>query len=167
MPTHEPTPAGLLEAVHAAAGSTCWSVSYGPSTGSIIQVHLGGKLLRAIPLRNPAATEDERLYESEYVIYVACAWRLDDGDRVVCSSGDAYPHYERMAEGLDGLIGAVMVGSEIRTPALDASLTFDRGTTLHVFCDKPAGEDNYDWSTADTTYGVTSHGELTREPREV
>jgi len=37
---------------------------------------------------------------------------------------------------------------------------------MHVFCDKPAGEDNYDWSAAETTYGVTSHGRLTREPRE-
>jgi hypothetical protein len=113
------------------------------------------------------ATEDERLYESEYVLYVACAWRLDDGDQVACSSGDANPHYDRMAEGWERLVGASLVGADIRTPGIDVSLTFDHGKTLHVFCDKPAGEDNYDWSTAAATYGVTSHGKLSREPREV
>ena len=113
------------------------------------------------------ATEDERLYESEFVLYIACAWRVDEGDQVACSSGDAYPHYDRMSEGLERLVGASLVGGDVRAPGIDLSLTFEGRRSLHVFCDRPAGEDNYDWSTAETTYGVTSHGRLSREPREL
>jgi len=73
------------------------------------------------------ATEDERLYESEFALYIACAWRLDEGHEVVGSSGDAYPHYGRMADGWRRLIGASLVGGDIRRPGLDLTLTFDKG----------------------------------------
>jgi hypothetical protein len=71
------TPDDLLHALSALRGRTCWSVLYGPSTGRTIQLQFEEKIRRSLPVDNDAPTEDERLFDAEYVLYVACAWRLE------------------------------------------------------------------------------------------
>jgi hypothetical protein len=149
----------------AVSGRRCWAVYYGESTGAVIQVHFERKIARVEPLLNPNLSDEERRFDGEYALYISCAWRLDDDQNVLYSSGDALSHPEGLAAALEPLVGQQLVGVEASPPGWDATLTFDSGLRLRVFCDQPNDQDNYDLFTATVVYAVMGRKGVVSEPR--
>jgi hypothetical protein len=149
----------------AVRGRKCWAVYYGESTGAVIQVHFEQKILRVEPLLNPNLSEDERRFDGEYALYISCAWRLDDNQNILFSSGNALSHPEGLAVALEQLVGQQLVGVEASPPGWDATLTFDSGLRLRVFCDQPNDQDNYDLFTAAEVFAVMGRKGVVSEPR--
>ena len=110
----------------------CWYVSAGRGVGSSFDLALGGKVPRAVPLRNPTAPDEFRENEPEASLLVWCTWRLDGRDSPIASSDLSS---DAVRDALQVLIGQKVVSVEATPPAWDLSVTFDSGATLRIFCD--------------------------------
>lgn len=122
-------------------GLECWHVSCGGAAGPTFQLVLGGKVRRAAPLKNPAATEEFRQFEGEMGLYVWCAWRLDGTEAPVTSWDDMQ---DTVVAGLEKLVGSRIDAIEIIPPAYDLNILFSNSLRLRVFCDHVPGEPSFD-----------------------
>ena len=121
-------------------GLKCWHVSSGGAAGSTIQLALGNKIERSIPLKNRAHSDEFRRFEGEASLLVWCAWRLDGPDRPLTSWDDAE---ESIDTGLAQLVGTQITSLEVLAPAWDLSIEFSNSLVLRVFCDHVPGEPSF------------------------
>jgi hypothetical protein len=136
-----PTEHELFAFVRTLEGLTCWYVSAGGAAGSTFQLALGGKVLRARPITNPAHSEEYRRFEGEANLLVWCAWRLDGEDRPLTSWDDSR---EAIPRELRRLVGARVETVSLVWPAWDLTLCFVGGLQLRIFADHLPGEPSFD-----------------------
>jgi hypothetical protein len=120
---------------------SCWYVSCGGSVGTTFQLVLGEKILRSVPVANPAHSDDFRHFEGEANLLVWCTWRLDSADAPLTSSDDAVEHVEKV---LERLVGQTVVDVRVDLPGWDLHLDFTEGARLHIFCDHVPGDPSFD-----------------------
>jgi hypothetical protein len=147
----------------------CWATVAGEGTGSTFTLDFGKKIPRMRPLTNPHLSEDVKLFNSEYGLYVQFAsWRLDDVDQVICTSTDNNHNEGVMVKGLARLVGCTVTDMTLSSPGLDLFIRFDKRYQLTVFScwsneDEPAT--NYSVSTPSATFSVESRSSISVESK--
>lgn len=128
---------------------------------------LGARRRRAEPLRNPALSEEQRLYEGTTQLLIRCAWRLDSTSDVIVGFDDELVGRTPWVPALQSLIGVPIARVDVNPPALDLTLTFPSGLTLQIFCDRTDEEDceNYSFATENHCYLVGPGHRIEDEPR--
>jgi hypothetical protein len=157
----------LADALAGLRGRACWSALSGPSTGSVVQLQFEPKLLRTAPVDNDALSDDERRYDAEFVLYVSCAWRLEQAHEVICSAGDVERDAVRSGTLIERLVGKKVTDAHLSEPAGDVLVTFENGYRLHIFCDEPAGYTNYALLGPSLIYSVRAPARVLIEKRHL
>jgi len=158
--------AAFQEALARLEATECWSVVAGSTTGSIISLDFGKKIPRARKLRNQDLTEEQRNFESEFVLFVECVWRLDGRDAVLCGAWDDNGPEGPMLRGLKLLEGSLVEKVDLREPGLDLHIQFRGGVNLWIFCDQVSEVeqyDNYVFFSPETNFTVTWKSRLKLE----
>lgn len=132
----------LESALHAMVGKQCWSYAASINTGSHVSFDIGRKVRRKKPLRNPRISEEERLYQGEFDLYVTCSWRLDWKGEVLCGGEDDNSKDGPMQHGLRYLLDQRVISAELEPPGLDLLLAFEDDLVLRIFCDELGGEED-------------------------
>jgi hypothetical protein len=101
-------------------GQQAWGVALGE--GSFITLEFGAS--------RPTTRPRERQHGEWHLWVYCCAWRLDENDDVIAASEDARTKLEAAVQRLNGL---TLRAVDIRSPAFETMLTFDKGITLHLF----------------------------------
>jgi hypothetical protein len=114
----------------------CWSVIAGSGAGSLISLDFGRKVARAKPLKNSMLTEEQRNFGGEHVLYVSCAWRLQNQKEVICTSTSSNLEGQAMMVGLHKLIGAYVCKVKTKVPGGDLEIIFENGLSLLIFADQ-------------------------------
>jgi hypothetical protein len=117
-------------------GRRCWSIVAGPGTGSVVSLGLGDKVRRTKPLTNSHLSYDQRMFESEFEIFIESFWRLDGPSQVICGGWDDNRPEGPMLTGLRRLEGKELLDSHVSDPGLDLVLCFEDDLRLRVFCDQ-------------------------------
>ena len=144
----------LLHALERFSGRRCIGFSAGEGTGSVVNFEFEPRRPRQRPLTNPNLTEEQRAGDSEYGLFVECAWRLDGPQEVVCGAWDDNSPRGPMLRGLQGIVGHKAEFFRLSEPGLDLEILFGNGWTLRVFCDQVNEEDEGD------NYSVFCPGEI-------
>jgi len=116
--------------------TVCWSVIGGAGNGTVISLAFGEKVRRAKALGNSRLTEEERLFEGEFSLFVECAWRLQTQEAVLCTSLSSNHEGGSRNNELMQLVGKHVVNLDIRLPGGDLEITFEGGRMLAVFADQ-------------------------------
>jgi len=124
--------------------TVCWSVIGGAGVGTAISLAFGEKIPRASPLGNTRLTEEERIFEGEFSLFVECTWRLQTPDEVLCTSLSSNLEGQSRHQELMQLVGKHVVDVEIRLPAGDLEITFEDKRILVVFADQANEIDRWD-----------------------
>lgn len=163
--------AHFVSAIQNLPGCLCWAFAGGEGTGSTFSIEIGKKIARNKPLKNRFLSEDAKLYDGEYSLYVQFAsWRLDDAQQVICTSTDSNHNEGVMVQGLSKLVGCVVSKALLTKPGYDLVLDFDRGYRLTVFCcwsNELEPATNYDFFTPHQVFSVESRSEIAMEPRNL
>jgi hypothetical protein len=125
-------------------GLPCWGVVAGVGNGSMATLHVGQRIARQPPLKNPNLPEELRMFNGEFCIFVkGCAWRLENGSRIVC--GSTNPEAEIGLKLTPGLTGALITEAQLCNWAGDLNVTFSNQYVLRLFCDQTGEQaiDNY------------------------
>ena len=157
------------EALNRLVGQLCWGVSAGVGTGSVVDLKIGRKILRKIPVRNPHLGQLQRKYDSEYAIFIHCVWRVDSKSKIVCGCWDDNTENGEMLAGLRRLVGSTITSVNVKNPAWDLDLTFSNGLVLRVFCDSVNlvdMDDNYSVFLPEGIFTVGTRGKLLKQQRE-
>jgi hypothetical protein len=117
-------------------GRQCWSFSASINTGSHVVLDIGRKIRRKRPLRNPRISEEERLYEGEFNLYITCSWRLGWKEKVLCGGEDDNSNEGPMQHGLQYLLGRRVTSVNLERPGLDLELRLENDLSLRIFCDE-------------------------------
>lgn len=152
--------------LHRLLHQECWGIGAGEGTGSVLNLHIGEKLLRQTPVANPYLANDLQKYEGEMGLFIECAWRVDSDVEVMCGSGESNINHGLMIEGLGKITGHKIEHFDLLLPAYDLILHFSNSLTLRVFCDQTelTGEnDNYSIFFPEVIYVVGSRSEVRRE----
>ena len=159
----------LQNAIQNLPGCLCWSFVGGEGTGSTFSIEIGKKIPRSRPSKNKFLSDDAKLYDGEYSLYVQFAsWRLDDSQSVICTSTDSNHNDGLMVKGLSRLVGCVISNVLLTKPGYDLVLDFDRGYRLTVFCcwsNELEPATNYDFFTPDQVFSIESRSEIKIAPR--
>lgn len=145
-------------------GRECWALIAGEGTGSAFSMKMGEKIPRKRPLQNPFLSADAKIFDGEYCLYVQfSSWRLDDVERVICTSTDSNENDGVMVQGLSRLVGCRISGVSLTKPGCDLIIDLDRGYRLTVFCCwsnvlEPAT--NYSFFTPEIGFSVESRSEV-------
>lgn len=145
-------------------GKECWSVIAGAGTGSIVSIGFGAQVPARRFSANPRLTLKDRQFEPEYSIYVECAWRLQDGERVLATWTEAAGG-ERWSKELEKLRGLKIESTTIRPVAFDVDLNFEGGLTYSLFCDQGLDDENYSVFTPQYVVTVGSRSGVVVENR--
>lgn len=122
-------------------GLPCWYVSTGGAAGSTFELALGNKVPRPRRLKNPAHSEEFRLFDGEANLLIWCAWRLDGSEGPLTSWDDTDANIKAM---LAKLVGAAVESVAVTPMAWDLTLRFTADLTLRVFCDHVPGDPSFD-----------------------
>ena len=101
-------------------GQNAWGVALGE--GSFLTMEFG------MPVQ--PAKANERVHGEWHLWLYGCAWRIEEGERVLISSED---DRSKIEEGIQRLEGCVLQSFELLTPALDAVITFEGNIVLRLF----------------------------------
>lgn len=166
-PDHD-AEAELRHDLSALCGLPCLGVVAEASVSTAVTLHLGRALHLREPLTDERLPEFLRAHEGEYLLFVACAWRLDTATAVVCGSQHGDTVTPETIAGLARLTGAIVVDVRTTGPAHDLALEFEDGLTFRVFCDRAQAGDaaNYSLFTQTTCYQVAAAGALSMKPIE-
>lgn len=134
-------PHDLHAVLRSLKGLRCWYVSCGGCTIPTFQLALGKKVLRTVPLRNPAQSKEYRKYMGEASLLVWCSWRLDGLAHPLTSSDDAPNSIE---DGLAHLVGLRINSAILTPPSWDLAIHFSHDLALRVFCDHVPGDPSFD-----------------------
>lgn len=124
-------------------GTPCWSIIAGEGSGSLITLAFGDKRQKTKRLSNPKLTDAQRNFDSEFEIYIECAWRIQSELGVICTSTSSNCAGSTMMNALDAFIGRKVLDVKLMYPAGDITIDFDNGTSLVVFADQSNEVDNY------------------------
>lgn len=144
-----------------------WHVGAGPSTGSVITMEIGGKRTLKVPLTNPQVTEERRLFEGEFGLFVECPWRVTTKTALVCSWSDDSAVDGPMVAGLNNsLIGSRIESVDVAPVTMDLALHLSNGTSFTLFCDAAnSDDDNYSVIHHNYIHIVGPAGKVGREAR--
>jgi hypothetical protein len=137
-------------------------------TGPVVDLKVGRKILRKIPLRNPHLSRLQRKYDSKYAIFILCVWRVDSKSKVVCGCWDDNTENGEMLAGLRRLVGSTITSVNVKKPAWDLDLTFSNGLVLRVFCasvNLVDMDDNYSVFLPEGIFTVSTRSKLLKEQR--
>jgi hypothetical protein len=118
----------------------CWYVNAGGAAGTSFSLALGSRVPRKIPVKNPDASEEFRLFEGEANLYVWCTWRLETEELVLGSSDQ---DTDVAAECIRKIAGRTLERITVSAAAGDLILGFG-DQTLRVFCDHVEPDPSYD-----------------------
>ena len=155
----------LNKSLDALVGEECWGLI--ASAGGRLLLKFGEKIPKHKPGRNLAVTEDERIFEGAFSLFVECAWRLDTPTLVLCVWSDPVTRERPLPEGIECLRGLRLLKAELSMPAHDLELWFEGDRRLKVFCDQSSGggaRDNYTVFSAQGAVSVGRGGVLSYEP---
>jgi len=150
------------------ANEMCWGATAGEGTGSIVNLHIGKKIPRQIPLKNAHLSEDIRKYDSQLGLLIECSWRLDSKSDVTCGWTDSNEEGGPMLSGLQQIVDQKVKRVVLSLPALDLAIEFANSMVLRVFCDRtdPTEDSgNYVLFLPEWTYAVRLKSKLERESR--
>jgi hypothetical protein len=127
-----------------------------------VSLHFGGKVPLKQRLENPKLMDALRTHEGEYVMFIECAWRIDERDQVVAGCWDDNADGGPMLSGLRRIVGQPVRSIEI-SGACDLTIAFEGDLSLRVFCDQTNeedGGDNYSLFTPSRTMTVGCRSRL-------
>jgi hypothetical protein len=103
-----------------------------------------------------------QLGPAELALFIQCAWRLGDGERVLASSANCDELEIRGYERLTRMVGSAVSRSKLLLPFFDLSITLDNGLQLDMFCDQSSGDDdaNYTMETYQVACTVATSGRI-------
>jgi hypothetical protein len=156
-------------AVNRLVGQLCWGIIAGAGTGSIISLQLGRQIPRQLHSRNPTLSRLQKKYESEYTLFIECAWRLESNSKVICGCWDDNSKNGEMIAGLKRLTGSTVTSVNVKKPTWDLDLMFSNGLVLRVFCDSvnlADLNDNYSVFLPEGIFVVGTRSKLWKEQRE-
>jgi hypothetical protein len=147
-------PDGLGKLIRLLPTKMWWYVSCRGAPGSTFQLAFGAKVRRPVPLKNPAHSEEYRLFEGELNLLVWCVWRLDSSDCCLTSWDDRKSSIESE---LGKLVGARVASVELAEPCWDMHLLFSNSLSLRIFCDHVPGDPSFDgnWDLSCPAYIVS------------
>lgn len=135
----------LQKGIAALVGKKCWGVAAGVGTGSMFTLDLGKKIRRLKVLSNPHLSKDQQCFEPEAWLYAQfAAWRLEKGNKVLCTSTTDNRNDGPMVNGLHRLVRRAVRNAEISIPGLDLAFQFAGGFVLKIFCDRANEAEDYD-----------------------
>ena len=150
-------------------GKPCWGIAAGANTGSVLNLHLGGKICRPRLLPNPALSADLRQYRGELSVFIKCAWRLDMEDKIICGWIESCSEGGPLARGLHRVLDETVERISLQRPALDLGVHFSNGCVLRLFCDQTYEEEeessNYVLFTPKYYYDVACKSQVRRKNR--
>lgn len=148
-------------------GKECWEIIAGPGSGSCVRLLMGAKIPRTVPLKNKTLSEQSRLFDSEFSIFIEeAAWRLESADEVICTSADSNCFGGLMLAGLAKLRGTFILDAASDFPGLDLTIKFSNKLKLKIFCCSGSETDqcdNYQLSTPFDRFSVTAYSKLERK----
>jgi len=125
-------------------GLRCWGIVAGVGNGSMATLHLGARVARRPALANQYLSDELRQYRGEYCLFVkGCAWNLNVGPRIICSSTDPEPKIG--TELTRQLTGATITKSNVEESTANLQVEFGEHGVLSLLCHQPRrdGVDNY------------------------
>lgn len=140
----EPYSLDLSRVLGQFVGRRCIGFSAGEGTGSVVSLEFEPRRPRQRPLTNPSLTEEQRAGDSEYALFVECAWRLDGPHQVICGAWDDNSPRGTMLSGLRGLLEHNVESYRLSEPGSDLEIRFDNGWIFRAFCDQVNEEEEND-----------------------
>jgi hypothetical protein len=117
----------------------------GPGHGSTLGFDIGDRRKLTAPFSDPGLSEERRLYEGEFGLFIECAWRFERAGKVICGSRSPNETYADMAAKLECVVGTQITDIRVDSPSLDFSLSLgELDSRLAVFCDEVDPEDGRD-----------------------
>ena len=120
-------------------GQQVWFINGGGAAGSTFSLSLGKKSLRTKALQNPSVSEEFRLFQGEFSLYVWSTWRLESHDAVASSDQD----FDQARPLLQTLAGQRVTDVVVDGRCLDLRLILGN-LNLRVFCDHVPPEPSFD-----------------------
>ena len=164
MSARTPVPLETLKALVASLiGQVCWSATCGGAAGSNLMLDLGRDIPRKRPVRNRTLSDRQRHFEGEFRVFIQCAWRLEQADRIVCGSGDDPDPSGPMITSMKQVENSVVEHANIQSAGHDLTLRFFEGWVLRIFCDHINGDKldmNYSIRAGESALTVGPHGRL-------
>jgi hypothetical protein len=148
-------------------GRQCWSVIGGGSGGSVISLRFGERVPLKKPLTNAALSMEERLFDGERSLIIYCAWRLEAGREILCSSQSVSDEGSLDVSALGRIRNEVVAEAGFTSPFHDLRIAFGGDVVLSAFCDLAplSDESNYVMFNPATSIAVTATGLLLVEGR--
>lgn len=129
---------------------TCWGIVAGEGTGSVVELLIGEKIKRERPLDNPIVDSAVREYDPEISIFIQCAWRLANKEKVICSCLSSNQNDGPMLSGLRRLKDNRISSTVLNVESMDLSIRFADDLVFSIFNNFPI-ESEYD-----DAYWITS-----------
>jgi len=155
----------FISQLHQLLGQSCWGYVGGIPTGSIISLDFGQKVKRNQKINNKHLTTDQQHYVGQFSLMIWCAWRLDEGDTVICGWNDSNEINGPMLNGLDKLVNRLVKAVKVEKPAYDLMLQFEDELYLKIFCDQTDTKEsfgNYTYFVEGYNYRVEAKGQITK-----
>ena len=151
------------------AGQHCWGMAAGGRTGTAFILRYGAKLKRDKPVSNQALSEDCRLYESNFSLFVHSAqWKLGTDHngivkRITDSKDDCSPDGPMVA-GLEFIVENVIESVTFDCGTHDLNLYFRKGhLRLKVFGNIPKGSFGYSLYLPKCVVSIEEGGQIKSE----
>lgn len=146
----------------ALAGKRVLSVRSHPLSGVIIDLGEWRRRRRAV--KNDSLTEQERLFEGSYSLFIQTELRMRASSPLLVEG--RRPEGDDVWLLLERLVGCILLKAEFMSPLLSLELSFDNGFFLYVVADESAvGEKCYDIAIDDLYWIVYAGGIIEEKPR--
>lgn len=130
-------------------GKNAGGVAAGGCVGTAFTLDIGQKVKRERPLTNRNLSEEQRLFNSLFSLYVQdSAWKLgidgEDGVQIITDSNDEYSPNGPIVQGLESLVGISVHYARFDPQTYDLDLFFrDDSKRLRIFGSTPARSSGY------------------------
>jgi hypothetical protein len=131
-------------------GQKAWRVALGQ--GSFLTMEFG----QPIPPAKPNGT----IHGEWHLWLYGCAWRLEQGERVITASQDDRSKIETAIQCMEG---QALQTFEVQTAALDAVVTFENDIVLRLFSNETEEMDSWMLFTPDKVITVSPAGQWSYE----
>ncbi|MDR4509009.1 MAG: hypothetical protein MRJ65_12380 [Candidatus Brocadiaceae bacterium] len=126
-------------------GKNCWGVVAGQGNGSMVTLHIGEKVKRSQPLRNEKLSQDLRVFQGEFCVFIkGCSWRFEHTKCIKCSwRQEENVLVQALKPFNEGLRILKITAKDV---FLDLAIEFENQYSLFLFCDQmpiDQGIDNY------------------------
>jgi hypothetical protein len=142
-------------------GVKCWAAVFGGKEIGSLHLHMGRKLPREHPLRNPHLPAEAKTHAGEHSLLIWSSWRLQRDGKIIASSDS---DRDTLQEASRALVGRRVTGAWVYKDTWDLWVYFDDGLRLTVFCDllsdEPGGLENWHYRFRNTTVVADAQGGL-------